>query len=269
VVISITLLIPRWYWYEGIEHCKYDSSSNHCECENNERPVPCFAVNLIPEPKTAHKESNSNSEPKVSHWWDPQWLIVYVTLMYAGFAGLQWWAIRNQAKISRENITILERPWILVKMRGFVSPTINVEYIVKLPEPGSTEIEIEYSVVNFGKSVAWVTAHWADAKRFDGIEDFLKTPPPYLSKGASIFTESESMFTPGESRWVRIKIPAFHFLALAQRAMFLYVYGIITYRDLWDGTHKTRFSFLFHVPTEWDQNPEGFYAEPAEYNEQT
>ena len=127
---------------------------------------------------------------------------------------------------------------------------------------------IRYTMKNYGRSPGFVTSHWANV-RIVGELNNLPNPPDYFTKPASIFIEkADFVVEPGGERKSDFFEPPG---GIATRgSSFLYVYGIITYRDFFNQDHKTGFCFYYHVPSDRDLNPQGFYAEgPDGYNYQT
>jgi len=76
-------------------------------------------------------------------------------------------------------------------------------------------------------------------------------------------------YEPGRPQTNRILVPYSDIMLFAERALFLYIYGWIDYRDVWNEMHQTHFSFFYHFPQSPDRNPQGFYAEPSSYNYET
>ncbi|HEY1938181.1 MAG TPA: hypothetical protein VGJ33_09630 [Candidatus Angelobacter sp.] len=197
-------------------------------------------------------------------------------------------AAQDAAGAALKNATAVmnaERAWILVRMM----PTgpykksgigAEIEYVW---EDGSELTEedilnskhlvperVVYIVKNYGRTPGWVTSQWCDARLVRTING-LPQPPDYFFRRASINLEKlDDLYAPESERKGTIVIPAEDLEPAGNREAFLYVYGIIKYRDVWGGTHETRFCFYWHVPTERELNPQGFYQEgPEGYNGQT
>jgi hypothetical protein len=222
-------------------------------------------------------------------------------LVIVGF--LQWKVLRTQAKLLREHaghfeslanatkdnaqaarenaqaVMGSERAWILVRMRpsgprkkgnqwywANGTPLTVLEVMTNMHKP---EL-IGYMVKNYGRTPGWVTSQWATAKIVE-TESQLPQPPDYFCKPASIFVrKSNAAYVPGYRRRNRIFIPSDDLTPVASRTSFLYVYGIITYRDIAGGNHETRFCFRWHVPDTDDIDPQAFYREgPEGYNGET
>jgi hypothetical protein len=129
---------------------------------------------------------------------------------------------------------------------------------------------IGFVAKNYGRTPGWVTSIWANA-RIIPVMNGLPHPPLYFIKGASINIEKcDALYAPEADRKSRIFIPADDLIPVAERESFLYVYGIIHYRDVWGEKHETRFCFYWHVPVTGELNPPDFYQEgPEGYNGQT
>ena len=56
--------------------------------------------------------------------------------------------------------------------------------------------------------------------------------------------------------------------AIWHREAFLYTFGIVVYRDVYNRLHETRFGLLYHYPLGGDPRQKGFRRElmPAAYN---
>lgn len=190
----------------------------------------------------------------------------------------------DAALLSARAFMSSERAWILVRML----PTgprnksdAGLDFVWEDGTPlTATDIQngrhkvpetVGYMVKNYGRTPGWVTSHWCDAKIIPATPD-LPIQPSYFSRPASIFVRKcDDLYAPEADRKNRIIIPTVDLIPVAGRNSFLWVYGIITYRDVWDGApHETRFCFYWHVPASGDMNPMGFYQEgPEGYNKQT
>jgi len=177
-----------------------------------------------------------------------------------------------------------ERAWILVKMMptfprrksddGYDFTWENGTPLTQQDILGMKHLVPEtvgYIAKNYGRTPGWVTSHWCDAKIVPTMNG-LPAKPDYFSRRGSISIETcDDLYVPDGDRKNKILIPFADLIPVARREQFLYVYGIITYRDAWDSPpHETRFCFYWHVPPQGDINPRDFCQEgPAGYNGQT
>lgn len=240
---------------------------------------------------------------KIWVWFTPDKIIAFATIVYAGVTVVMFFAIRSQARAahrqadisdtaakaaqkSADSLVNIERPWILVRMEP-TGPHLRegkVWFTGLMGELGSRQLttvevvagkhsipeKVEFTIKNYGKSPGWVTSQWADAKIVDAI-DALPSAPDYFLRGGSIQIEKCSDFLEhGRPTKGKILITPEDLIPVGRRERFLYIYGIVKYRDVWKNEYYTRFCFYWHVPVTGDLDPMGFYAEgPDGYNEET
>jgi hypothetical protein len=274
LIISITLFIPSWYWYGGIGHCRYNPGTNHCQCEHNDRPIPCLAVSLISEPQTANEQQRTQEEAAAS-FMKPEWLIVYVTLIYAVFAGLQWWSIRRQARIaqttaeaSKQNSDAwisAERAWILVSMPQ--RDALNPEPPTGLPQEPVTVLP--YTIANYGRTPAWITGI-DTIVRIIPVDDRLPDEPDY---GDPLIrhTEENLALIPRQEKIGTLTMLTQSFVDINAGRKTLYVYGRVEYRCVFQGIEgETRFCYMYNPPPNNPLSiapPVGFFqGGPKAYN---
>jgi hypothetical protein len=255
----------------------------------------------------ANSEMKKKEKPQMSiftksFWLDWGMLIFSGLLVVVGL--LQWLVLKSQAKIMRthaaelKNLAIAagdnaraakdnadglinsERAWLLIQMK-FSSPSArDGAYFWSDSRPLSVEEVLrgdylkpetaEYIIENYGRSPGWITSQWANVKIVKSING-LPEEAGYFSRPGSLLVEkSNQLIEPRGQKKRSIEIPASNLDSVSRRESFLYVYGIIKYRDVWNKEHETCFCFLWHVPGPGDLNPQGFYQEgPEGYNRQT
>jgi len=130
--------------------------------------------------------------------------------------------------------------------------------------------KIVYTVKNYGRSPGWVTSQWANAKIVSVINGLDDKPDYFSGKGSMAIPKCDDFLEPESDLKNEIFVSSDDIDTVASGTSFLYVYGIITYRDVWNKTHDTRFCFYWHAPQSGDLNPLGWYAEgPVGYSRQT
>jgi hypothetical protein len=116
---------------------------------------------------SGYQESNNQKNNANQPWYEnPNWAPVVITIVYAIFAGLQWWAIRNQGRaiqqqaiIASRTLTVSQRAWI--KTDGSIADA--TKGALRFEPPGAG-IAFTPKMVNVGNLVAQhITFHtWLD-----------------------------------------------------------------------------------------------------------
>jgi hypothetical protein len=240
---------------------------------------------------------------EVWFWFTPDKVIALATIVYAFVTTVMFFAIRSQARAahrqadiadtaakaaqkSADSLVNVERPWILVRMEP-TGPHLRegkVWFTGLAGELGSrqlTDIEIithrhrvpekvEFTIKNYGKSPGWVTSQWVDARIVDAMGGLPSTPDYFLRKASFQKEKCSDFLERGCPRKGEIFITRGDLIPVGRKERFLYVYGIVKYRDVWKNEHYTRFCFYWYVPLTGDFDPMGFYAEgPDGCNEET
>ncbi len=159
-----------------------------------------------------------------------QFAILGATIIYAVFAGGQWWAIHRTLKVARAQ----DRPWILVTAthaKGWPSDKTN-----------SFPFQFTWSARNVGKSPAFLTHLWVAAEivaypmphipptygECRGFAEVLMAPNGYYSNiMGKTLTESDIS-------------------SLKAGRTCIMCYGYLHYRDTFNAIHTTRFCSYWH-----------------------
>lgn len=174
--------------------------------------------------KADYEQRRADQKP----WWiDPG--LLGVGFVYTVFAGFQWWAIRRQAKSTREALIISERAWVGV---GFD----------QLYTLGNDFVDLR--IYNSGKS----PGHIKDV-RLVGFEVADKDKPvPYKPKSAPPPGMGRAwIIFPGESttqRW-DVRLEPEEITEVAKKAKRLTLFGFVCYDDIFGNGHVTNFYRVF------------------------
>jgi hypothetical protein len=168
-------------------------------------------------------------------WWrNPQWIIVGITAIYAIFAGLQWVAIRRQARFTEQNVrylTMLERPYIFIgDMEVKTLPGIPFKVVFTLRNNGRTAARI----LRRGMAISYNIP-------LSRIPDYsLCTIQP----GLSILGPRTA--SPPIEYWLAASDEAgFQEVLTAKNANRCFFWGFVDYHDLLGEPHTTKFGFQF------------------------
>jgi len=230
-------------------------------------------------------------------WYTPDRVIALATTAYVTVTTIMLFAIRAQAKAaqtSADSLKALERPWILVRPieNNDEIPRLNDEGEWEKPEfmpgtgptgyenrpailftseelrKGDSRVPLRFSIRNYGKSPGHMVYHWAKLAIID-TQDAMPKIPDYLAKLPSFDAPDTRLMEPRRAFKNYIEITLKDFMQMWERNKFLYLYGYITYLDVWGNPHKTGFSFYYHIPGPFDRNSRAFYPEPQSYNYET
>jgi hypothetical protein len=197
--------------------------------------------------------------------------MVYLTALYVLVSVFAFKAIQRQSAIAKiaadatketaeataKSVAMvygIERPWVL----GFVDQELHERVTV-----GTRSYTHRCSIKNVGKTPAWILS-WT-SKRKDVAIDILPPEPDYGD--TSNFTPQ--VLPPNESLHSSIDWLPERFDEAHRDERFLYVFGFVSYRDLFGETHETRFCWRYYPPFR-DNKAQGFHVGgPPEYNKQT
>lgn len=142
-----------------------------------------------------------------------------------------------------------------------------------IPDPPTKnlgqDVAIRWQVENRGRTPAWMTS-LGSAARIIKAGDELPKEPEYTMAGP--FTKEGTVLSPEAKASRGVTIPAANMDAVEQGEQYLlYIFGIVTYRDIFGGEHETRYCFRFKPGlTKSDPAPRDFYVDgPANYNRAT
>src|SRR5579862_805789 len=125
VIFAALFFVPQWYWREY----EYEKAYAYYQCADYRRGF-VMSVPQYQEPYTDAGQSQKDFCAELWwHWtWVVSWVIAAITAAYCVFAGLQWWAIREQgentktaadaAKLNALAMINAERPWITVEVKN-------------------------------------------------------------------------------------------------------------------------------------------------------
>lgn len=185
--------------------------------------------------------------------------------------------VRRIARAANKNADALidaERAWIIA------SPAQNAPEIGFIPPPNhppeldgaDTSNYFSVAFKNTGKTPAKLTDSAVMYRLFNNLNE-IPPEPNYGPRG----TLGDIPLSTGDS------LGAFAFLqpntiltydvaqAVFRQGAFLLAYGIVSYRDVFEREHETRFGYIYHFPQGGDPTPAGFRREkvPAAYNRAT
>lgn len=171
------------------------------------------------------------------------------TLAYAIIAAFQWRAIRRQADLAEDGMTKLERPWVLVGIKGGLGWEADgagnvVEAI--LAQGTDSVVPFEYTLTNLGRSPAWVF-------QVEAAVDVVSN-----SKAALNYSLDNSVLGPlGPERAfvvgrAKAQVTPEQRTAVEAGAAYLVFAGSVRYRDVFGrGVHVTPFRFVLRKSDVW------------------
>jgi hypothetical protein len=180
-------------------------------------------------------------------------------------------------KMQTGTIRDTERAWVIA------NPVEKAPVVGFTPSAGAGNLERhlvgadQKNVVSFSfKSTGNTPARLVEAavlyRKVGKLEDMPKEPDygqrtllgdlPLVrgdSIGSAGFLEPDPILTRSEAE------------AISRQEAFLYAFGILIYRDVYNRLHETRFGFLYHFPRGGDPRQRGFSRElmPPTYNRAT
>jgi hypothetical protein len=173
----------------------------------------------------------------------PQWVVAFITVIYALFAGLQWWTIRRQS----QNFIDMERPWVFlgyVKLNRVLTPNVPVV--------------VDYVWTNNGRSLAVIIEQNVEVRLVESLPGEPKYNPAMITSGYGIMSPGP----PSPSQ--RTRADALSLSDLAQindGQKGLYWLGYLIYEDAMRKRRTYRFCFRY-TPATGEFVPNG----PEAYN---
>lgn len=237
---------------------------------------------------TAASNQTATSSPKVSDEdRATQRKLIWFTGVLAGVGVLQlfvmfltWLVYRRQATImtrQTETTRDTERAWVIA------NPVDNAPVVGFVPSEGAGNLELhlvgvgQRNIVSFSfKSTGNTPARLVETAtlycKVDSLEDIPKEP----NYGERMSLNDLPLVT-GDSLGVVQSLEPSSILpkaeadALRRQEAFLYAFGIVVYRDVYNRLHETRFGFVYHFPLGGDPRQQGFRRElmPPAYNRAT
>lgn len=225
------------YSSHAAELAAYSANSS-----NNVPPAqPCAAALTKPTNQNdsccCQSQSNQDNLPLYKR---PEWISIWVAVIYALLAAGTLWAIWRQGKTANDIQKKTTRPWVL--FHGFRIYSFETrESQTGAPHP----TRVTYTLKNWGKTPARITA---SEIRFE-LSDSPDVPPhpeiyqidkfninPHVLP-QNDFRESSQKLMP--SGWPdSSQVDAYY-----NMRSFLWVYGIATYEDVHGTKYETRFCF--------------------------
>jgi len=188
-------------------------------------------------------------------------LVTNWPLVVVGIGGI-WAALRTLAAIKRQiEIQISgERAWVLVDP-GIIPDDFE-------PRPDRIAfLEVRPIIKNYGKTPAQITRVGISDERIPAAGQLQPEPKYKYEQSVDIILPPDQPIQP-----MKIMIPQTDFIDVRQGDPILYVYGFIEYADFGDKPRKSRFCFVYNVPSGFTSFKRGFYIAgnaPAAYTKCT
>jgi type II secretory pathway pseudopilin PulG len=181
------------------------------------------------------------------------------------------------AKASADALINTERAWVIA------TPDDNSPVIGFIPSAGAGNLEmhlvganqrnaVSFSLKSTGNTPARlveIAILYRKANRLDDIP----TEPDYDGK---IPLNDLPLVTGDSIGFVQFLepspiLPKSEADAVCRQEAFLYAFGLVVYRDVYDRLHETRFGYVYHFPLGLDPKPKGFRRDglPPSYNQAT
>ncbi len=188
-------------------------------------------------------------------------LITNWPLILVGIGGI-WAALRTLGTIKRQiEIQISgERSWVLV------DPGNIPDDFEPVPDRVAF-LEVRPIIKNYGKTPAHITRVGISEDKVPATGKLQPEPQYKYEQSVDIMLPPDLPIQP-----LRILIPQADFIDVRQGDPTLYVYGFIDYIDLGDKPRKSKFCFVYNVPSGFTSFKRGFYIPgnaPAAYTECT
>lgn len=155
--------------------------------------------------------------------------------------------IRAQTKATQDSVKALidsERAWLL-------GPSIRLPDII--PVGSSQTVFFYVPIENLGKTVGRVVKTSANRALY-GI---LPPEPSYeVRAGCDMVLAPHG----AHKLWAAILASEMEYVR-SKRGKRLYFYGFVQYFDIGDILRETRFCYVYHMPTNYTPEPEGFYPD--------
>ena len=168
-----------------------------------------------------------------------QYLIFIASVIYAGIALKQLFAIRRQAEIAKSTLTLTQRPRI--KVRSFSTEN---EITEDQPLP-SSDFTLTFEIVNYGGTDAIVTDSHCTIRVLPVDPDMvLSMWLPYERNSPHPLVEQGTRIKAGESLSpspIGYNIPDDQEMGFYSKQLTLYVLGYLTYRGEISAHYRTAF----------------------------
>jgi hypothetical protein len=222
-------------------------------------------------PRQEKSQPQTREASTKSHDWIDR-LNAFSTFVIAVFTILLFIGVAVQISTSRDT----ERAWVIA------NPTDNAPHIGFIPAGGSN-LENHQAGANqrnaFGcafKSTGNTPARLVELairyRKTDRLEDIPRQP----DYGLRAVLNDLPLVTGDSVGYVAFLEPDIilkrsEFDAVYQQNAFLYAFGIVVYRDVYNRLHETRFGYVYHFPQGGDPQERGFRKEglPPGYNRAT
>jgi hypothetical protein len=213
--------------------------------------------------------------------------LIWFTGVLAGVGVLQlfvmfltWLVYRRQATImtrQTETTRDTERAWVIA------NPVDTAPVIGFVPSEGAGNLELhlvgvgQRNVVSFSfKSTGNTPARLVEMTTFYGKVDRLEDIPKEPNYGERVPLNDLPLVTGDSIGVVEFLepspiLPKAEADAIWRQEAFLYAFGIVVYRDVYNRLHETGFGFVYHFPLGGDPRQKGFRRElmPPAYNRAT
>jgi hypothetical protein len=273
IIFVLFLPIPLHAFKTQVAGDKHEQPKKALEHEGQEsqKPQPTVSPQQAPYSEPGEQKAHGQRPDDDAHphdWVDR--VNAFSTLTIAAFTVLLFFAAIWQTRTNRET----ERAWIIA------SPIENAPDIGFVPAPGDPldapgrgqKNSFACSFKSTGNTPARLVESAVLYRKIDRLEDIEKEPD-YEQRGPL----DDLLLVKGDSigaiaylypEVILLRPEAF---AVNEQKAFLYAFGIVVYRDVYDRLHETRFGYVYHIPLGGDPRPRGFRREglPPAYNKAT
>jgi len=215
-----------------------------------DQPESAVEAGALPDDQgTAASKKSSPKKPWVRPPRTSGWAIVWVTAAYTVLTLLQVVAISCQIRSANRSLARLERPWLIVgikdELHGWVVGSSLAEQglVDKVP----SNIGQEFTVMNHGRSPAWVTRLYA---RLEPLPKPLPKRPDY---GEPLWDTTRTIPPTGflvDRVGVKLE-PEEREAVTASTSSQLALYGAVHYVDVFKRKHVTRFCLILRRSEVW------------------
>jgi hypothetical protein len=160
--------------------------------------------------------------------------IAFMTLVLAIIAGVQAVAAKRQA----DHLMVTEGAVLVAAMRQDHIADLRAGDFTKLPY-----VRVACEVTNYGRTPAWGVATWAVHRSFAAVGDLPKAPSYSSPNEATTKPMGQVVLKPGDSVVLGLQVGGGQFeIAWREKCLF-YVYGRVTYRDIFSRDRAMGFCF--------------------------
>ena len=184
-------------------------------------------------------------------------LLVVVGFLQVLVLYVQWRLICRQD----EHFTNSERAWIIV------SPVEAAPVLGFIPGPGDAldapgrdrRNAFTCSIKNTGRTPARLVASSLQYRKIDSLKDVSQVPDY-----GKMLPFDDLLLVVGDSvgdlayLYPQIVLNKPEVEAIQGQKAFLYAYGKVVYKDVYNETHETKFGYVYHMPVGGDPKPRGF-----------